>query len=137
MSALIASNLLVQQSANWLYGVLGNFCHLKLFKNNFVPTPASVLTDFAEATFPGYFEISLLGQFANPVLLTNGLCQIQMVSQSFTIGAPGLETIYGAYLEQFGQVLLSWNFDTPIDTSTPGAIPVGLLVQDWALAVAC
>lgn len=102
----------------------GVFSSLRLFVNNFIPTPDSVAADFTEATFQGYGMESL--SFDDP--FTNGDEKGQMNAASRTwvrgVGGPE-ETVYGWFvLDGSGLFVLAKRLPSPVPMDTPGVSTV-------------
>lgn len=73
-------------------------CHIRLFKNNFTPTGASVAADFTEADFDGYASQTVVAWGAG---FLNGSNQgeIDHAIKTWTAtGGATPNTIYGYYL---------------------------------------
>jgi len=81
-------------------------CKVKLFTNDFAPSPTTLLADFTEATFTGYAEatIATWGDTIN-----TGTARAGSTAQAtFTAGAiagPG-ETCFGYYVTNAGETLV-------------------------------
>ena len=102
---------------------------MRLFKNNFTPTRASVLADFTEADFSGYLAVNV-----NESDASNGaLNRHEKITQNITFthdGGATNNTIYGWYLEgnssvnvngvQTRDVIAYEKFATPITMDVNG-----------------
>lgn len=87
---------------------------IRLFTNDFQPTPNSLLVDFTEATFPGYAGVAM------PTLSVglNSAGRWEMFGQSnaiFAQNGAGSETVHGWYVENAGgQMSVAERFDDPV-----------------------
>lgn len=91
---------------------------IKLFQNNFTPSPTSVLADFTEATFDGYAPVTVLAAAYPPSrTMPDGstLALFSSVADFEDSGNVTPNTIYGAYITDTAGtfLLLSVRFDTP------------------------
>jgi hypothetical protein len=90
------------------------FGQMKLFQNNYVPTPTSILADFTEATFDGYVHQTFkfgIGPFRN---FDGTYGPYSNVSYTMT-GSTTPNTIYGCYLvDSTGAFALAIRFPQPI-----------------------
>lgn len=88
---------------------------LRLFKNNFTPTPESVIGDFVEADFDGYDDVDLEADWSEPTRVEAGHWMMETSEYQFDPPAMGdPQTIYGAYLVHDGEVVQSKRFANPI-----------------------
>lgn len=101
---------------------------LHLYKNNYVPTPASALSDFVECDFSGYAEVDLSGEWSSPVLNLDGEYEMSTDPHSYTQhgGATG-NTVYGIFIDDGTEVVICRRFDTPI-AANPGSLGFELTV---------
>jgi len=77
---------------------------IALFKNDFIPTSASVLGDFTEAAFPGYAPQSLV--MATPAFLNGqGRAEADANIVTFTATGASAEIMYGYFLYDAGLVV--------------------------------
>jgi len=73
-------------------------CTLRLYSNNHVPNNADDVTDYTEASFPGYAGISLAGWSAAALNASNK-AETELPIQVFTAGVIVTpEDIYGVYV---------------------------------------
>lgn len=130
MPAALFSNPFLLGRATTLRSFLNAGLHLRLFTNSLTPTPATPLSAFTEATFTGYASIPLSGQFGVPVLLTDGLWQIDsgVLTWSCT-GGPG-QTINGWYIDDGSQMLACQLLDTPIVLGSGGVYTLEIRPQE-------
>lgn len=100
---------------------------LKLFANNFLPTPASPIASFVEATFQGYLGVDLTNQFGAAAKVQDG--QYQTSTPFFTFNCTGGagQQIFGWWVDDGANMKLAQSFDAPI-TITPGS-PYQLQIQ--------
>jgi hypothetical protein len=106
----------------WTNGSTGS--ELKLYQNNFTPTPMSALGDFVEATFTGYAAKTALITWRTYNDALDGSQIIdQTILQLFAAGAiTSPQTVYGWYLtDGTAAVLQAWGtFDVPYTFSANG-----------------
>lgn len=135
MSALVASNALLLNRATSLRTLLNSGHFLKLFRNNFLPTPADSLGSFVEADFGGYASVDLTGQFGAPLKVVDGEYQIATPAYTFSCtGAPN-NSVYGAYVTDGFDVKYSFVFAAPIIVSNGTIFTVQISPQEWALSI--
>jgi hypothetical protein len=92
----------------------GTFGHMKLFQNNFNPTPASILADFTEATFDGY-AAQVFKMDAGPTRFADGSIGTWNLTTFHQTGNTTPNTIYGCYLlDPSGALAIAVRFDTPV-----------------------
>lgn len=110
------------------------FYQIHLFQNNFVPSEASVLGDFTEATFDGYAAQI----FSFGAAFVNGTPAGQMNASSYTwVKAVGAvtNTIYGMYITDIaGNVSAYELFAAPIPMVVPGVDNIPYQYSPTALA---
>lgn len=104
--------------------------YLKLYQNNFTPTPSSTLASFTEATFDGYGEGTVAAAGWSAPFLVSGnryVCTAPSITWVST-GATPSNTVYGWYLVDHGvaNVLYAEAFPTPVVVSQAG---IGITVQ--------
>ena len=87
---------------------------LKLFVNNILPTPATPLGAFTEASFPGYLAADLAGAFGAPVKVQDGQYQIATGFFTFTCTAAPGQTVYGWWIDDAANVKMAQAFDSPV-----------------------
>ena len=104
---------------------------LKLFQNNVIPSPATVLADLDEADFSGYAEV-------DPVVWNATYLDPELGGASFNSNnqwnfdgadvTPTTNTIYGFWLESVAGTLLAvGTFENPIPMAAAGdSIPLTL-----------
>jgi hypothetical protein len=93
-----------------------------LFKNNFTPSPASVLADYMEADFSGYAASAAI--VWNPAaFLPDGTAVVTGDAKVFGTTSPAtiLNTVYGWYATNAGGTVLLFGrrFDNPIALNGP------------------
>lgn len=92
----------------------GNYT-LRLFKNDYTPSPTSALADFTEANFTDYAAKALASGSWLPATTVSGAAQKAYdTEQSWVCGATG-NTIYGYYVVDDTTGLLEYaeRFDVP------------------------
>lgn len=124
--------------ALWLYRnaiiVVAAPVDLKLFKAIAAPMSIStIITDFTDADFSGYAPAvvaNLLAPYLDPV----GGVSAQTGTQQFTFdGAdvtPTINTIYGWYMANGGDLIACGTFDAPVSMARDGdAIPLNAVLN--------
>jgi len=102
---------------------------LRLFRNDYEPTPGSVAGDFVEANFDGYNPVLLTGELSAPALAAAGW--YESISDLYTFGPPAVgpgNVIFGAYLTLLGVAIAATRFDAAI-TMEPGFPPFRLRLR--------
>lgn len=135
MSDIVLSDITIQDKTDYYRSLLlvSPYAVLRLFQNNFTPTPANVLSDFVEATFQGYASINLMGHLGAKSQIQAG--EWHFFSDVFTYSAPlsgSPQTIYGWYVQYprldgthlFG----SARFDAPVVMQV-GGLPFSLQIE--------
>jgi len=121
----IANDLTNEMFSAWVtswFPATPNFAKLHLFKNDFVPTRASVLADFTEADFDGYAAVDLPVASSFPAIQLDALGNLTQVipgTYTFTGDDPqtAAQSVYGYYVtDQAGAVLVGFHrFLDPVD----------------------
>jgi len=137
MAEPVASNQFLLNLAQWQRTRFNVRHSLKLFQNNVGITPATDLSAFVEATFPGYAPIDTDLLFPAPIKVIDGEYQMILPEQLWIPSANDPQFIFGWYLEGLGQVEYSGNFLTPKRVHIGEPIILNLTIQSWALSVAC
>jgi len=135
MAQIVASNAFLNDRAGALRTLLNSSHTLRIFKNNFTPTPANVLADFTEATYTGYAGVSLAGDFAAQTKIQDGEYQTQSTSHTFGPNSGTAQTVYGWYIDDGTNVKLSFKFDNPITVDATTTFSVQVNAQDWAKSI--
>lgn len=129
-----ASNAVLEQVAGGLRASL-NWGHvLRLYVNDYEPTPASVLSDFAEATFPGYAEFDLTDQWEDVYKIVDGEYQFATPVIPFLSTGASVEVVYGWFIVGGSKVKLSGRFLDSTLMSSGVSLPARVLVQTWAMS---
>lgn len=95
----------------------GSGCILRLFTNDFQPTPASAIADFIEATFTGYASQSLGTDWTAAAIISPGVARMNTSIRTFSFtGGSGSQTIYGFYAVNTAvtSLMFSKRFASPI-----------------------
>lgn len=82
---------------------------MHLFKNDHVPGPEDLLSDYTECDFSGYSP-DVLDEWDAPVLQADGSYMIQEVNNSIfaNAGGPPANDIYGYYVTDNSSSVLLW-----------------------------
>lgn len=82
---------------------------LRLFKNDYTPDAASVLADFQEATFGGYFRqwIDSAGWPTPTIVGGKASSTYSLDPFTWTVTDPG-QTVYGYYVEEAATATVLW-----------------------------
>lgn len=102
---------------------------LRLYRNDFEPSPASVAGDFMEANWATYNAVLLAGELTAPAKVAVG--HWESVSNLYTFNPPAAppgNVVYGPYVTLNGAVVACSRFDAPI-TMTPGFPPFRLRLR--------
>jgi len=107
---------LARSLAAWATNANGlNGGDILLFTNVLPLTPATLLTDLTEATFPGYARVSLVTWSAAYVTPSGLQAEIVSPAAVFTCtgGAGGQDVTGYAILDKAGLLVAAENFDVP------------------------
>lgn len=122
MAAPLYGNQLLTTQASDLKSYLNvGVKHLRLFKNSFLPTPASLLSDFQECTFTGYSAKLLSNIFGNPTKVQDGQYQIDSGLQTFSCTGGLSQAIWGWYVDD-GTFLLAAQVFASATTIVSGGV---------------
>jgi hypothetical protein len=116
MPGIVASNQSVNEAlVQWLDLIdFGGACRLRIFSNDFTPTPGSDLSTFTEANFDGYAAKDPTGTWGVPFKVLNGLYQSDGQIWTWTGATTANQTVYGWYIDDGTFVYLSRRFNAPI-----------------------
>lgn len=102
---------------------------LRLLQNDYTPVPDSALANFTEATFPGYAEVDLAGEWGALTEDANGKWSITANPQTFTRSGVGADNvIYGFYVLDATEVMFAERFATPVIVNAT-ALPFRLTIK--------
>lgn len=132
MNDLVASNALLKTTATDLMVFLNNGTFLGLYTNPLSPSPAHVLGDFAEANFGGYRRQPINFTFPPPRKQQDGEYESTGPEFTFTCNANPSNLVYGWYLSNGTDVLLSAPFTMPIPVNVGTTFTVQIEVTVWA-----
>jgi len=124
----IASNAAVRLACTGFQSGLNVNGFLQLYKNNFTPTPDSLLSAFIQTDFPGYFPISLIGAVPPCGKQQTGVYGFSVPVQTFTGGLLANQVVYGAY------VVAGANWYAALPLASPVMVNPGtqiLIVLQW------
>jgi len=119
------SNFILEAEANWLRDrwSVGLGATLRLFRNDFQPSPGSQLLDFQECNWPEYSPVLLLNQLGPVTLSTVGNYSCSSPIFIFIPPAGGVgNNVYGAFIRKENNVEAFQRFNEPI-AMVPGATP--------------
>lgn len=109
-----------------------NGSRVRLFRNNYFPTPETVWGDFLEANFPGYSPIVVPPAF-DEGLTTDNIDVWRFSQVTFTMTATPQQVVYGYWIDFTNPLILLrqsiWcqRFDSPfIFTGSGSALPLTL-----------
>jgi hypothetical protein len=135
MGVAVASNALLDARAGTLRTLLNSSHTLRLFKNNFTPTPASILSAFTQADFTGYASVSLASQFGAQTKIVDGEYQINSGTYTFTWTGGSDQTVYGWYIDDGTDVKFSQTFPSAILMTTGVSFTLQVNPQEWAFSI--
>jgi len=110
--------------------------YLRLFKNSFVPSPASLNGDFIEANFSGYAPQSLHNLFPAPVKQEDGFYATSTPSLVFSNSGVFDATVYGCWVSLPGGWCFASLFPTPALIGAGQTFPLTVTWQGIDLSVA-
>lgn len=102
---------------------------LRLFRNDFDPTPDSVAGDFMEANYAGYNAVLLGGELTAPAKVAAGW--YESVSDQYLFPPPTVapgNIVYGAWVTYLGDAVAAGRFAAPI-TMNIGSLPFKLRLR--------
>jgi len=141
MGSIIDSNKQLQDVIDYIRGTFLNTAnsYVRLFKNNFTPTPANVVGDFTEATFTGYAAVQVNSKFGSPYKVIDGEYQTDSSAFTFSCSGGSSQTVYGWYLTFFDgavtTVRKSGVFTTPFVMTTGASFNIQISPQEFALSI--
>jgi hypothetical protein len=95
--AFQGTDALADELTAWVTALLAAGVELRLFNNNLVITPATLLSDLVEAEAPGYAGIAVTA-LHGPYFDVGGNAYVISDQNLFTTTGGGSDIIYGAYL---------------------------------------
>jgi hypothetical protein len=128
LSRIISSNNYLRTRAESDRAYLNVSSWLRLFQNDFIPSPSSQFLDFIESTFPGYAPLGLVDAFGAPLKLSDGSFYLPCAPQEFTPTNNATEKAYGFFLTVAGEVVMSGRFGVPAPIINGIAVGVNLVV---------
>lgn len=114
MPTPVLSNALLVARAGTLATLLNNGHKLKLYSNNYTPTPSSPITAFVECNFQGYLAADLTGAFGAPSFVVDGQYQISTGFFTYTCSGGAGQTAYGWWIDDGTNLKMAQQFDTPV-----------------------
>lgn len=127
-----ASNYFLSARATTLQAYLNSGMTLRLFTDSgLTPTPATVLSDFTEATWSGYAPISLSSAFGSPAKIIDGEYEIQTGNLSWNGPSTGSQTVYGWYVTDGTGVIFSGAFSSAITMDSTVTLTLQLSPGTW------
>jgi hypothetical protein len=109
---------------------------IHLYVNNLVPSPVNVLGDFAEASFPGYAPIALLGKITVPRKLRDGVYSMAASPLAFLPSADDAFPVYGWYVTLAGSLAFAMAYGFPVPIINGQQIMANFNLDEWDLATA-
>lgn len=137
MSVVVNSNFSVLTNLENLIDLLQAPYSLRLFGNDFIPTPASVIADFIEGPFFGYARQVLTGNFNAPIKIRDGFYASVSNQFTFAFAAPTDTLSYGWWVSNDVEVLLSGRFDVPRACNQFAVVQLQITLQSLASSVPC
>lgn len=134
-ASLVASNALLADRIASLRTLLNSGKTLRLFVNNFTPTPVNIRSDFTEASFVGYAGQSLSSDFAAGVKIIDGEYQSSSTTHTFSCTSGSSQTVYGWYIDDGTDVFLSNKFSAGIVMASGSSFTLQVKAQEWALSI--
>lgn len=109
---------------------------LRLYANDYTPTPLDTWGSFTEASFTGYAAVSLVGLYPTPVAVVPGQWEMSMPSQIFNCSGGAGETVYGcAILDNSLNLWFSFPFAAPIVFAAGQSYAVSVDLNEWSASV--
>jgi len=111
---LIVNNTLVQFAIANIRNELNVGHAMRLFVNDYTPTPASTVLDFQEASFPGYARWNLDGVFPPQVKVRDGFWAFATLYHTFLCVAASSQTVYGWFIIKDFLPKVAYRLPTPV-----------------------
>lgn len=126
---LVASDVLLLTQIKQIKKLLdGGF--VRLYWNNLPPSPANVVSNFAEAYFAGYTPVPIV--WGDPIKAQTGEYTLQAPEVIFRNTGSSSQTLIGWFYTTALGVLLSAPFTAPIALNPGGSLGVQVLATEWA-----
>jgi hypothetical protein len=136
VGGIVANNFLVELVISYWVDLLNTSVKLHLFSNDADITPATVIGDLTECTFPGYAAADLSGDFGGPVPIAPGEYQSQSSTFTFTCTGGGGQNVWGYWLDDGGTgIYFAESFSAPVNMLSGANLPLQFNLQEWALAL--
>lgn len=132
---IVASNALLRKRSETFRTYLNSGMSLRLFANQFTPTPADKLASFVESGFPGYLRVNLDNQFQAPAKVKDGLYETKTLTQSFTCTGATNQVAWGWFITDGVDVLLSRPFIVGVEMAPGKSVELIIKVQTWAASM--
>lgn len=132
---IVASNELLKERSEDMRTLFDSAHALRLFTNDFKPTPASKIGDFAEATFPGYAAVAMAGKWKPVFKVIDGEYQFSSKEVTWQATAANQQLIFGWYLTGSGKVKLSCRLPFGHSMNYPQRLTVRVDCQTWAASI--
>jgi hypothetical protein len=132
---LVASNGWLFQRAKAAQELLNSNHVMRLFGNDYAPTPESAEIDFIEATFPGYARWNMTGVWKDPLKVQSGNYAIRSARHTFVCVGPTAFTVYGMYILEGTFVKFSARFPSPIPMGIGAIVTVSPTVEVFAASI--
>jgi len=139
VATMVANNawLLSKAQADAQY-LINNFNFLHLFQNDYFPRPQDGITNYTEASFPGYIRSSNFNPLRGPYKVQDGEYQFDTALITFLRSHAVNQIVYGFYVSDLAnKLMVAGRFDIPFDMNDTASIPVILSFQEWSLSVRC
>ena len=137
VGTIVNSDWWVSEQAAWSRAKqLAEGATLRLFSNNFTPTPASVVADFTEATFSSYNAVDLTGIWGAPTQVVAGDYLHVTSFAEFTSDDGTGQQIYGWYItNDTPRVIHSGLLPAPVLMVDPQVLRIRINYRDVAIVL--
>jgi len=132
---IVASNDLLKERSEKMRTLFDSNHALRLFRNDFQPTPKHAVGNFSEATFAGYARINMGGKWHLVFKVIDGEWQFSSDDVFFTATAGANETVFGWYLVGDGKVKLSARLPFGKLMNVGQTLQLRLDCETWATSI--
>jgi hypothetical protein len=136
VGGIVASDFAVEWVIEAWVSYLQEACTLGLFQTAVTTTPATVIGDLTESTYPGYGRIDITSALGAAAGVIPGEWQSVVPTQTFSCTGGSGQTVYGFFvIDSAGALWFSQTFSTPLLMVAGGSFGLQLNLQEWALAI--
>lgn len=136
MTSIVSSNYFDEIVAGWWKeNMEDGFHHLRLYRNDFTTIPSTSLPDFVEANFDGYAAKDVDTAWNAIFKVLNGLYQFDSDAFTWVGGTLADQVVYGWYIEDGTDVIISKRFPSPIHVVMDTSIILTISPQVFSVSI--